>query len=269
VSETSGTTHARYDETGGIVTVTFTRDDKRNAISPEMFGVLERALDALETRDDVRVMVIRAEGRFFTSGVDIAGLQGNLGEGTDGVVRASNMRRDYRRQANHDLFDRFEAVEKPIVLAPHAACMGVGVEFGVSCDFRLASENATFSLPEVPNLAVIPGSGGISRLTRLVGPHWAKWLAMAGETITAERALAIGLVHAVYPAADFDAAVDAFATKLAGLPREAVGVAKVAIDIAADVDRRTAREFDRMAQTSLFASAEYRERVDRFMNKGK
>lgn len=265
--EMQATTHGRLEESDGIVTVTFTRDDKRNAVSRPMFDLIDQAVAALEERDEVRVMVIRSEGRYFTSGVDISTMQGNLGEGTDGVVRGSNMRRDYRKQANHDLFDRLEQVEKPVVMAIHGPCLGVGVEMGSSCDFRLATTNATFSLPEVPNLAVIPGSGGISRLTRLVGPHWAKWMAMAAEPITAERALAIGFVHAVYAPEEFDAAVLAFATKLAGLPREAVGVAKVTIDAAAEVDRRTARELDRMAQTVLFSSPEYMAKVNQFLSK--
>jgi enoyl-CoA hydratase/carnithine racemase len=156
-----------------------------------------------------------------------------------------------------------------VVLAAQSHCMGVGVELGSSCDFRLASDAATFGLPEVPNLAVLPGSGGISRLTRLVGPHWAKWMVMGGETISADDARAIGFVHAVYPAAEFPAQVDEFARRLAAMPREALGLAKVAIDTAATVDRRTAREFDRMAQTLLFTSDEFRDRVNAFTQRGK
>ena len=258
---------ARVESEDGVITVTWTRDAKRNAINFEMWDIFEGAVSALETQDDLRVLVIRAEGRFFTAGTDISGMRANLGEGTDGVIRGSNIRRDYRIEAKHDLFDRLEAVEKPVVLAAHGPCFGSGIEMGASCDFRLAADTAVFSLPEVPNLAVIPGSGGISRLVRLLGPQWTKWLVMGGETISAEQALAIGLVQAVYPAAKFDEAVTAFAKRLAAMPREALGLAKVAIDTAAEVDRRTARELDRLAQTLLFQSAEYRAKVDQFMNK--
>ena len=83
---------------------------------------------------------------------------------------------------------------------------------------------------------MIPGSGGISRVTRLVGPHWGKWLAF-GEEVSAELALTMGLVHAVYPAESFRERVTAFARKLAALPSEAAGVTKTAVDIAASVDR--------------------------------
>src|SRR5438093_7237230 len=197
------TSEARRDDVDGVVTVTFARDAKMNAVTPEMFEVLADALRDLGDRDDLRVIVIAAEGRYFTSGLDDASLRPNVGEGTDGVIRGSNIRRQYRAEAHHDLFDQIEEVEKPVVLAAHSHCFGVGIELGVSCDFRLASDAATFMLPEVANLAVLPGSGGISRLTRLVGPHWARWLAMAGERVDAHQALVMGLVHAVYPAAEF------------------------------------------------------------------
>jgi enoyl-CoA hydratase len=258
------TSEARRDDVDGVVTVTFTRDAKMNAVTPEMFEVLATAVRDLGDQDHLRVLVITAEGRYFTSGLDYASLRTNVGEGTDGVIRGSNIRRQYRAEAHHDLFDEIEEVEKPVILAAQAHCFGVGIELGASCDFRLASDAATFGLPEVANLAVIPGSGGISRLTRLVGPHWARWLAMAGERVDAQEAKAIGLVHAVYAADEFTERVGEFARRLAGMPREALGLAKVAIDAAESIDRRTAREFDRLAQSLLFTSPDFRERVEAF-----
>jgi len=259
----------RREEKDGVLTLTFTRDDKMNAITPGMFAVLEQAVRDLGDDDALRVLVITAEGRFFTAGLDVASLDLTVGTGTDGIRRGSNIRRQYREQAHHDLFDEIEQIEKPVVLAAQSHCMGGGIELGASCDFRLAAEGATFALPEVANLAVIPGSGGISRLTRLVGPHWAKWLVMAGETIDAQQAREIGLVHAVYPAAEFAEKTDAFAHRLAAMPREALGLAKLAIDTAATVDRRTAREFDRMAQTMLFTSDDFQAKVNAFLQRGK
>jgi enoyl-CoA hydratase len=258
------TSEARRDDVDGVVTVTFTRDAKMNALTPEMFEVLATAVRDLGDQDHLRVLVITAEGRYFTSGLDYASLRTNVGEGTDGVIRGSNIRRQYRAEAHHDLFDEIEEVEKPVILAAQAHCFGVGIELGASCDFRLASDAATFGLPEVANLAVIPGSGGISRLTRLVGPHWARWLAMAGERVDAQEAKAIGLVHAVYAVDEFTERVGEFARRLAGMPREALGLAKVAIDAAESIDRRTAREFDRLAQSLLFTSSDFRERVEAF-----
>jgi enoyl-CoA hydratase len=255
------TDHVLRDDTDGVITITFTRPDKHNAITPAMFAVLEKAVVDLADDPAQRVLLITAEGPYFTAGMDISSL-GPVAEGAAG-------RRQYRQQAHHDLFDELEQIEKPIVLAAQGACVGVGVELGVSCDFRLASDTATFALPEIVNLAVIPGSGGISRLTRIVGPHWARWLAMAGQAIDAQQALNIGLVHAVYPAGSFAEEVRAFARHLAGLPSEAVGLAKIAIDAAASADRRTAREFDRLAQSALFQSPDYLARINAFLERGK
>jgi enoyl-CoA hydratase len=117
-------------------------------------------------------------------------------------------------------------------------------------------------------LGVIAGSGGTSRLTRLVGPHWGKWLAMAGETVGAEQAKAIGFVHQVFPDATFHAEVAAFARKLAGMPAEALGAAKLVVDAAADVDRTTARNIDRIANTSLSGRADFAGKTSHYLNPG-
>jgi enoyl-CoA hydratase len=219
--------HATRVDEDGVVYLTFTRPEKRNAVSREMFEMIRVAVEDLRDQDHLRVLVITGEGEYFTGGKDVADLRVNVGEGTDGTVRGSNMRAQ-------------------------------------SCDFRLAAEGSMFGLPEVQNLAVLPGSGGISRLTRLVGPHWARWLAMACEPVDAQQALAIGFVHAVYPKDDFADRVRAFAQKLVAMPREALGVTKVAIDMADTVDRGTSRVFDRFAQTLLFSADEFKDRVNAF-----
>ena len=83
----TATSHARRDDSDGIITVTFTRDDKRNAVSLEMFDVLQAAVLDLADDDRHRVLVVTAEGRYFTGGLDMADLVAPLGEGTEGVVR--------------------------------------------------------------------------------------------------------------------------------------------------------------------------------------
>lgn len=245
----------RVDD-GGVVTVTFTRDDKLNAVSDEMLDVLRGAVTDFGDRDDLRVLVVTAEGRYFTAGVDVSRFGGE--RQASGVA----LRHHYRHL--HRLFDELEAIEKPSVLGVQGPCLGIGVEMGVSCDFRLAAERSTFALPEITNLAVIPGSGGISRLTRLVGPHWARWLAMAGMQVDAWHALTMGLVHQVLPDDGFAGEVQAFARRLGGMSREALGLAKLAIDAAASSDRVTARDVDRIANTLLLLSDEHQAAIEAF-----
>ena len=259
------TDEARREDTDGIITVTFARDSKRNAVSAAMFDVLRTAVGDLGDDDTQRVLIITGEGRYFTSGIDYKILRPNLGEGTDGIVRGSNMRRQYRAEAYHDLFDEMEAIEKPVILAAQTHCFGVGVEMGASCDFRFATPETTFALPEVANIATIPGSGGISRLTKIIGPTWAKWMAVACEPVGAEQAKQIGLVQDVFPSETFSQQVMAFARKLVTLPREAMGLAKITVDAANSMDRRTARELDRIAQSNLIMSDDHKNRVSAFL----
>jgi enoyl-CoA hydratase len=262
MSDGAWDSEARLEHDGDVLTLTFTRDDKLNAISPPMLEALRAAVDRLATDADIRVLVITAEGRYFTAGMDAHRSGRALGLMVDDGTPGSEFRRRYRNL--HSLFDELEAIEKPVVLAAQGPCLGVGVELGVSCDFRLASRRATFGLPEIPNLGVLPGSGGISRLTRLVGPHWARWLAMAAQTVDADEARTIGLVHRVIPDDRFTDEVAAFARHLAGLPGEALGLAKLAIDAAADTDRTTARNVERIANTLLVSSDEHRSIRERF-----
>jgi enoyl-CoA hydratase/carnithine racemase len=229
----------RRSDDGGVLTVTFTRDEKLNAVTPEMLDALRAGVDDLGERGDARVLVIAAEGRHFTAGMDITTLAAQ--GGGDGAV----LRRNYRRL--HLLLDEIEAIE-----------------LAASCDFRICSDRAVFGLPEIANLAVLPGSGGISRLTRLIGPHWTKWIAMAGQEVDAAQALSIGLVHAVHADADFPAAVDAFARSLVALSGEALGLAKLGIAAAASADRGSARDIDRMANTLLLKTPEHQARIEAF-----
>lgn len=255
----------RHDE-GGVITVTFTREAKLNAVNLEMLEALEQAADDLYWRDEHKVLVITAEGRYFTAGRDMAEVDVGVDQAED-YVPDSHVRRTYRTVGKQDFFDFLETIEKPIVMAVQGPCMGIGVEMSASCDFRLASDEAWFSLPEVPNLALIPASGAISRLTRQIGQSWLKWMAMAGQRIDAQQALAIGYVQAVYPAATFADDVQAFARHLASLPGEAMGVAKLTINAAEHVDRRMARDLDRIVQTSLFRNPEHRAKLEAFANR--
>jgi enoyl-CoA hydratase len=244
--------HATIAEKDGIITVTIDRPAKLNAISPEVTATLWEATRALGDREDLRVMVITSVGRYFTAGIDLAHIPGDRRGGQ--IPSDVAYRRQYRE--HHLLYDEFEAIEKPIILAAQGPCLGAGVEMAASCDFRFASTSAYFELPEV-RLGVIAGSGGTSRLTRLVGPHWGKWMAMAGQRVGAEQAKAIGLVHEVFPDDTFQESVASFAKSLVAMPMEAMGAAKLVVDIARDTDRTTQRHVDRIANAPRASSPEF------------
>jgi len=251
------------EDRDGILTLTLNRPAKRNALTIDMRQAIFDAVDDLRDRDELRVLLIRANGAFFTAGIDIVEHQRHFSPERS----TQEFRRDYRRNI-HRHFDEMEAVEKPIVMAINGPCLGLGVEMAGAVDFRLASTDARFALPEV-DLGMIAGSGGTSRIVRLCGVGWAKWLGMAGEEMDAGTALAAGLVQAVWPVKDFDSRVWDFCHKLAGKPADALGVAKLAIDLCKDLDRGGGRTVERIANTPL-ALRDNQQRIDsRLTNKRK
>jgi enoyl-CoA hydratase len=250
---------ALITEHDGIITVTINRPQKLNAIGPDVTAALWEAARALGDRPDLRVMIITAVGKYFTAGIDLSHVPGER----DGQRVHPGL--DYRRvfREHHLLYDEFEAIEKPIIMAVQGHCLGAGLEMAASCDFRFAASGVYFSLPEI-QIGVIPASGGTSRLTRLVGPHWGKWLAMAGKRVYAEKAEMIGLVHEVFPPDELQAGVEAFARELIDLPVDALGMAKLACDMVADIDRTNARHVERICGTILTDSDEFKQRTARF-----
>jgi enoyl-CoA hydratase len=256
---------ALREDRDGVAIVTLNRPDKLNAINKAMQSVIFGAVDDLRERRDLRALLIQARGRFFTAGIDVS--ETSLTDsGGDDERSASEVRRDYRRGL-HIFLDEMEAVEKPIVMAIHAPCLGVGVEMAGAVDFRLAAESARFGLPEI-DLGVIAGSGGVSRFTRLCGVGWSKWLNVAGEQIDARTAQMAGFVQAVYPDKDFEREVWAFCQRLVSRPAEVQAVAKLAVELCRDLDRSQGRQVERLVNAPLMMQ-DNSELVNKAMNRGK
>lgn len=245
----------RITEQDGIVHVTFERPQKYNAISLEMWEGLVDATNRLRDRDDVGALLLTSTGNYFSAGIDL-----HSALAPDPALGPSDFRRWYRQGIGslHRIGDEWEAIEKPIVVGFQGPVLGGALELSLCADFRLATPDARLGLPEI-KLGGIPGSGGTSRLTRLAGPHWARWLILAARQIDAEHARTIGLVHEVLPADGFAEACLAFCRELIALPREAFAAGKLAIELAADLDRTQARNVERLAVSGLMHGEELTE----------
>jgi enoyl-CoA hydratase/carnithine racemase len=120
--------------------------------------------------------------------------------------------------------NKIERIEKPVVAKIHGFCGGLGLELALAADFRLAGENALLGVPEII-LGLIPDCGGTTRLTRLLGPAWAKELIMTGDMMPARRAYEIGLVNRVFPDATLEEETKALLNKLRQRSSLALGLA--------------------------------------------
>ena len=253
--------HLLTEEVDAVLVATLNRPDKLNALSAQTMELLEQALHRFRDAPELKVMLIRATGRYFCAGADL-----RSGSPKEQPRTASGIRENHRLGLHgmHRIYDEMEHIEKPIVCAVHAPCVGGGLEMALSCDFRIASMGAEFAFPE-GLFGVLPASNGVSRLTRICGPHWARWLIMANRKADAERALVMGLVHDVLPAEGFDDAALDFCRHLTKNSAEQMGAAKVAIEMAAEVGRDTARNVERMANSALMLNPEYLATIEKYV----
>ncbi|MEO0662150.1 MAG: enoyl-CoA hydratase-related protein, partial [Planctomycetota bacterium] len=204
---------------GDLVTLTIERPEVMNCLS---FPTLRRFRTLLaELRDDLSIRCILVKGageKAFCAGADLKERKTMPAERVPDFVR--NIR---------GLMDDVAAMPQPTVAVVQGFAFGGGTELMLSCDLRIAAEEAKFGLTET-TLAIIPGAGGTQRLPRLIGASRAKDLILTGRKIDATEAERIGLVNRVAPRAELDAAAASLAAEIAGNGPVAVRAAKEAID---------------------------------------
>ncbi len=254
--------HLLTEVDGPILIATLNRPDKLNALSAETMSLFEAAVHRFRDTPELKVMLIRATGRYFCSGADMRGGSG----GTTPPKTASAIRENHRLRLHgmHRIYDEMEHIEKPFVVAHHATCVGGGLEMSLSCDFRLAAKSASYNFPE-GKMGVLPASNGVSRLARIVGTHWSRYIIMANMPVNADKAMMMGLVHEVYPDETFQEDTMRFCRHLAEQNGEQMGAAKIAIELSRDVGLAQARNVERMANSALMLNPDYLERIENYV----
>ena len=185
-----------------------------NAMSRAFMGNLETGLAHAAADPAVRAIIITsALPGMFSGGADIRELEGLDAAGCAAFIALGQ-----------GLFTRVGEIPKPILAAINGVCLGGGLELSMACDLRIAAESARFGQPEV-NLGVVSGWGGTQRLPRLVGRTRALQMLMLGDQISADEALAMGLVNRVVPDDMLIAEATAVARRLAA--KSPVALAKV------------------------------------------
>ena len=240
-----------------VAVITINRPQKLNALNIQTRAEGAAALDELREDDSVRVVVITGAGeKAFVAGADIAEFEGRTAVTQREVMTARS------------LFTAVDAFPKPVIAMINGYCLGGGCELALSCDLRVAGEQARFGQPEI-NLGIIPGGGGTQRLTRLVGEGKAMELILTGEMIDAQHAYRLGLVNHVVPAADLEAKTLEIAGRIAEKSPVALRMAKEAVKTAAraNLDEGLRREIDLFAL--CFSSEDKDEGVRAFLEKRK
>ena len=183
---------------GHIAQVVLNNPTKMNAMGPWFWDEMPRVFRQIDESPDVRVAVIRAEGKAFTAGLDLVGMMPRLPIGATGP---DNKRQARLHQLIRDMQWAITCVERcrvPVIAAIQGYCVGGGVDLITAADIRLASADAIFSVREV-KMAIVADVGTLQRLPRVVTPGVARELALTGRDIDAAYAEQIGLVNRVLP----------------------------------------------------------------------
>jgi enoyl-CoA hydratase/carnithine racemase len=246
----------RLEINDGIGTIRLERPPM-NALNAQVQEELRATAAEAAESAEVRAVVVYGGEKVFAAGADIKEMAGMS------YVDMAN-----RSVGLSGAFDAVARIPKPVVAAITGYALGGGCELALTCDWRVAAEDAKLGQPEI-SLGVIPGAGGTQRLARLVGPARAKDLIMSGRFVGAEEALRIGLVDKVVPAAAvYDEAVALVRPYVNG-PAQALRAAKLAVDGGLQMDLASGLAWESHLFASLFATDDRSEGMAAFVEKRK
>jgi enoyl-CoA hydratase len=241
----------------GVAVLTIDRQDKLNALNPQVVEEVGQALLELESEGPRAVIVTGAGERAFVAGADISAMSS-----------MSAMEAKRFAELGHAAMALLDRSPVPTIAAVNGFALGGGCEIALACDIRVASENALFGFPEV-GLGILPGMGGTQRAPRLLGPAVAKELIFTGRRIDANEAHRIGLVNRVVEVGEALPAAKEIAAEISANGPLAVRHAKAAANRAHDVDLISGLEYEADQFALLFSTEDAKEGMGAFVEKRK
>lgn len=243
-----------YTVENGVALMSIDRPKALNALSRTIVDDMDKLLEKIKADVDIKVLVIYNEGN-FAAGADIGGMAECDEEGAKAFSFSPT-------------FNKLEALGIPTIAAIEGFALGGGLELALACDMRIAAENAKLGFPEI-NLGIMPGAGGTVRAARLIGISKAKELIFMGSNISAQQALAIGLINAAVPQDEVKRTALKWAEKIAQKGTVAMRTAKRTIDAAAEANVLDGVEIEASNWASLFNTEDQKEGMRAFLEKRK
>ena len=237
----------------GVGIIRLNRPKALNALNDALIAEVNAALDTFEADDAIGCIVITGSEKAFAAGADIKQM-------------AEGQFSDFYKRDPFQNLERVPRCRKPIIAAVAGYALGGGCELAMMCDFIIAADTAKFGQPEI-TIGTIPGAGGTQRLTRFVGKSKAMEMCLTGRMMDAAEAERAGLVSRVVPAAELMDEAIKTATKIAGLSRPVVMMAKEAVNRAYETTLSEGVRFERRVFHATFATEDQKEGMAAFAEK--
>ena len=221
----------KYEASVGIARVTLNRPEKLKALSPQLQAELIECLTNADEDPDIRVITLRGAGRAFCAGYDITPPQTDEDREIT-KARRGNIRSDMQRlQKTARLITSIFDLSKPVKAGIHGHVIAGATDLALHCDIVIAADDANIGFPPVRSMGTPP----THMWTYMVGPQWAKWFMLTGETVSGKEASDMGLVLKSVPGEGLDAAVEDLANKMAKIPWEMLAANKSIVNKALDL----------------------------------
>lgn len=240
-----------------VAVLTLNRPEALNALNSEVLEEIDKAFTKINPAETRCVIITGSGNKAFAAGADISEMSS--------LTKAEG--EAFGKKGN-DIFRKIETFPVPVIAAVNGYALGGGNELAMACDIRIASENAVFGQPET-GLGITPGFGGTQRLARLIGPGKAKELLYTASNIKADKALAYGLVNAVYPQEELMEQAMKLAKKIAGNAPIAVRASKKAVNTGLEMGMDEAIALEEKVFGCCFETQDQIEGMKAFLEKRK
>lgn len=271
------------EEQEGVLLITMDDPRTRNALGPDMSEEINEELDRLESDPNLRVLVLTGKDPAFCSGANVRRFNQAIQEREQAVQQAPSeppppsawermearwMRRAEGGDRSRFLPLRIHNLQKPSIAAVNGYAMGIGMGIAVSCDVKIASENAGFSEAFIRN-GLIPADGSCWQLPRTIGIGNTLLLQYTGDIVAADEAYRLGLVNKVVPHGEMMSATMELAQRLAHGPTYAMSLIKWLVHQSLHCSLEESLEVARAAQTIARETEDHKEGVRAFLEKRK
>ena len=252
-----------FEKEEHIATLTLNRPDRMNALNEQMIGEILMALDEASRDPEIRVLVLTGAGRAFCAGADLRG-----DEGGERVLSETHpeMTRQGLRYGAQQVVQRLQGLDIPTIGMVNGAAVGAGFDWALACDLRIGSENARFMVA-FTRVGLIPGTGGMWLMSRIMGLPKAAELAFTGDFLEAPEAKEVGALNRLVPAAELKKETMKLAHRIANNPPIAIRLNKMLLYEGLKTDLKTALELAAATQSIALASEDHKEGVAAFREK--